>query len=1207
MPSYCCFNCATIDNNDRKIDDKCSNCGLPFSFPLKQFPSKINGYKIVRSIDRGFYSATYIAEWGSLNQKRVLKISSKKIYNKFRKDFRIECEDHAKVAEDTQHLVKIHDSFSTKVSFNDIELECNVAVLDFINGISLMEVLKGKYSLDARKVAQIAIDLCSLLKELQSKGVHHNDLHPGNLIIKELVSGALRNEALCNFIVVVAIDLGSISDKSKSGTQPPRIGDVHHVATYLFELSSMLISDPTKVNDLDNRLTYLIRERAYLLLPSDENQRTQFEQFIEDIKSVFTFAISPWKDTPPKLLRFNDAYNAQVLRPWFIPYLLVDPNNKWLSKISIRGPQIITGMRGCGKTMLLSALQFHARAIPIDSSEENNKDKIILRLEEEKYLGLYVSTTKLLDTTGKSTKDINEPYTRLFLAYGLEALRAISHLRDISQNIVTPEYYKIIANALYKFVPVESLTIVGSEFELIRVLSDILYSLGKGEKEYSIKGNPSLAFNHLGETLQSCSVIWRNHYIFFLLDDVSTRYLTENNIINLLSQLMFQSAVCSFKITSESHLIEFVLKSPGNIERAREGRDFDLFDLGGEVYAQIKKEGAKFVEQILYRRAQYYSGHPKNLSPSQLLGDTSLISIAKEIVGTKRTSSKNKGIYHGISALSGVCVGDIGDMITLYDKIIGKRTNDLPISFQKQSECYQDLCASRLYDLDRKENLKDYAIKFAEASHDLLIDSAKNPNETRLRQYLSIYVRMTSGKIDSQRQKLRQLIDAGVFVYSGGSPRTKTHDRNPTLQFKLTFRKIYGISHFIGLSEQDRFELSGKTLERWLNNPNEGINILKNNKVYSEKEDYDIIVDKTSEIENVHSSQLSLFEIAENEIDDTTDIDKLKLNKLLKKSLSLVKEIKLKDISKTKIDLFIAGIGFEERTAESIKRVLNSIIPKKALLINYHNQGKVKEIFGLMKKHSIEYSTLEYKPANFDTLFKQLKNLTGNIVVDITGLAKPILFSLIRTCLILNKKLYVIHTQAKEYYPLNKDLKKVLTAIKIQDREKLLLSLDEIIKGEVKPYKIINLFSTASDYSRRRILITFASPKHERLLKLLDERDFDRIEIVVPNSPSPRSKIAKVAAEVATRRFNQAEVISFDTNDLKGILNYLIKKHYYWYVHQGLNFELALTGSKLQALACTILSAKFKINECWYVIPNEYDKERFTKGTSITSVFKIQL
>ena len=62
------------------------------------------------------------------------------------------------------------------------------------------------------------------------------------------------------------------------------------------------------------------------------------------------------------LRRFEESYNAQTMDAWYVPQLLVDPENTWVDRVSSPGPLVMTGMRGCGKTMLLHSVQFHARA-----------------------------------------------------------------------------------------------------------------------------------------------------------------------------------------------------------------------------------------------------------------------------------------------------------------------------------------------------------------------------------------------------------------------------------------------------------------------------------------------------------------------------------------------------------------------------------------------------------------------------------------------------------------------------------------------------------------------------------------------------------------------------------------------------------------------------------------------------------------------------
>src|SRR6185295_5964792 len=223
------------------------------------------------------------------------------------------------------------------------------------------------------------------------------------------------------------------------------------------------------------------------------------------------------------------------------------------------------------------------------------------------------------------------------------------------------------------------------------------------------------------------------------------------------------------------------------------------------------------------------------------LGDVSLEQVAREIASSDATSKDRKQVYRGVSCLTNVCVGDIGDVIKLYEEILkrasaGKSRISLPVAASMQADCFLELCSHRLYDLNRRGgHHKNHALVFAEAAHELLVRSQRQATTQghtppRLRQYSSIYVRVTSEDLQSRKQQidqLRELIDAGVFVHSGGAPRSKTKDSNPIQQFKLSYRKIYGLASFIGLADRDRFELSGVDLERWLTTPDKDI-LLRN-------------------------------------------------------------------------------------------------------------------------------------------------------------------------------------------------------------------------------------------------------------------------------------------------------------------------------------------------------------------------------------------
>lgn len=127
---------------------------------------------------------------------------------------------------------------------------------------------------------------------------------------------------------------GTLTSENKAGDSPGREGDVHWVATYLIALSEKLLKNRDRTTDQDYRLASLLEDRAKLMFPAYENQRApNFDEIIESITNCFKQQAFPWEE-PLKLLNFNDTYNAQTLDPWFIPSLLVDPDDQWLNMIS---------------------------------------------------------------------------------------------------------------------------------------------------------------------------------------------------------------------------------------------------------------------------------------------------------------------------------------------------------------------------------------------------------------------------------------------------------------------------------------------------------------------------------------------------------------------------------------------------------------------------------------------------------------------------------------------------------------------------------------------------------------------------------------------------------------------------------------------------------------------------------------------------------
>lgn len=1215
---YSCFFHAKVGDYEKKmLTDLCPDCQLPYGFPISNdyLPTEIGDYKIIRSLSRGYYGATYIAEKATniRSKKFTLKIIPKTTYEIFGKSFYEECKTHVKAAEEAEHIVNIEDAFDADVKFKNGEvIKCYIAVLDYIDGVTLESFLDSSGSISIHTIAQIAIDCLKILDELASKSIYHNDLHLNNLLIStNLTKTQRRDNEIDSEIKVSAIDFGSSSGRSQSDEAKKRLGDLHWVAKILDILSKRILESPKNSEERDFRLAILLEERAKNIFPSVSHQRTfSFDEVINQIRQAYIQVTSPWKE-PLQLRSFNDSYNAQTLSPWFVPSLIVDDEDKWISEISNKGPQVITGMRGCGKTMLLRSLQFHARATPQNDQEKNDPRLLLNRLNNDNYIGIYISCTRLLDSLGLHDNSLNSPFERLFLAYAIETFNALRHLRELSPNLIRPNAFKAILDIVQSTINYNGdLSTLNSEFEIEGFLLKILNGLNKGEKEFSISTNPAIVFSELATAIRNTTFSWANTYVLFLLDDVSTRFLNDENIITLVSSLLFQSEICAFKFTTEAQTLEMVINSPGNIEQARVGRDFQVFDLGYEVNNKIhsnKSEGISFVEKILHKRSLYHVNHPRNIMPKDFLGDETLQNIAMSIAKEGKASTK-KGLYHGITAMAGVCVGDIGDIITLYEKILKKRKdNKLPILPETQNEAYLELCNSRIFDINRKSTkLFDFAESFAEAAHHLLIQSykrTKNEKNPRLRQYSSIFINISTGDVNFQNQEIRELIDAGVFNFSGGPQASRTNRQgvNPQQQYKLTFRKIYGLAKHIGLSQSDRFELSGEALEDWLNNPKNGKEILIRNLAKDAKyPDEDGLNSLQEDTKGFVGYQTHLF-------NDTSLLHNQKeekhttiLNKVLKEKLPKISREKLNIEVLANVSNYITSFGFEESTLSSLKNILN-LKPLNSTILEFDEQGKAKEIKEFVNNNNIVYTNVKYQSLDVSTI-----KINTQTLIDITGIPQSLFFKLVIEGLDRNKTVSVAFTKAKTYYPLNKDINSIVSNIKPStDKTLFLKSIANVLKGEEGPYNIIPLLPIETNHTLRRVLIAFASAKHERLYTLLDKREFDKIVIIIPKGNSAKHKLAKKAAEIALTRLNTSELHEVEEYSIDSTIEFITKQYETYFTNQNFSFEIALSGNKIQALASAIVCQSLKVNQCWYIQPTKWDTKRFTKGALPTEIYTI--
>ena len=231
----------------------------------------------------------------------------------------------------------------------------------------------------------------------------------------------------------------------------------------------------------------------------------------------------------------------------------------------------------------------------------------------------------------------------------------------------------------------------------------------------------------------------------------------------------------------------------------------------------------------------------------------------------------------------------------------------------------------------------------------------------------------------------------------------------------------------------------------------------------------------------------------------------------------------------------------------------------------------------------------------------------GDVLVDITGLAKPVIFEVVSRALARDRTVVVAYTGAEVYFPLDEEVETVLSPGFPGDMFSLLDNARQIWTGEQGPYQFVRLLISGVDQSRRRILCAAVSPQHERLLSLVEERDYDRLCIIEPEDESPRARLARLAADVATQGRFGSRRDSIASDDLAGMVNLIGRQFDEFYIRDWFDVEFGLTGSKMHAVACAAVSVVLKVAQCWYVEPAMFDPRRFTRGAKETRLFRISL
>lgn len=1176
------------------LDSKCSQCERAFGFALEDayLPNVINGKQVEKGLGRGFFGVVYKTTHPNLASKKyAVKLVPTATYapnshGGYEKELSAEV---ALLEELRQSGVTptINDTGVTIVQIDGVEMQCHFIEMDFVEGMTLAQVIAHGPIPNPKTIYQIALDLLEVVAQLAQHSKVHNDLHGANIIVSTLPDHAARGgSAIHPLTKVTVLDLGAGADVPRADT---RLTDVQWVAHHILSLVGLYEDRTEQVRIEDRRLCAQLRRVAEHFFGDPDPVNPPNPRDVQSlVYDAWTQGRRPYMQ-PARLPSMSTHINARTMPAWFAPELLHDPDGKWGRAISAPGTHLIYGMRGCGKTMLLRSLEWsarlHARSLAPQTVE--SVSDVVNRVDNEAFLGLFVSCNALL--SGQRPEVVRFPLQRTFLAFAGEVMLNAELCQVNEMGQVDGACLKKFMSAVQRHIPWMSVpagyVTPGSVGEAID--SAMRYSPDDDHSDFTVQD----AFEDLAGAAIRLVDIWHNKHVLFMLDDLSKRILRPGSVDLILSNLSVSSSAFSFKVSTESQTL--VPQTSGGYE-GQLGREYISFNLGEEVYSELGGvRGVAFIDELLSRRLKVLD-NPTAKLPRTLIGSgRSLKQLAQDI------QSGERDVYHGLESLAAMCVGDISDIIQLYQKLEmrAEEVSSRPLPKRSQHAEAINLATSKLRTIQLSSDwLHSHALAFANAAHRELKNSS--PDRPRLYGNLHISIPLEGGS--ELYPRIVELVEAGIYVFAGGNDRSKSPNDPHTLQIKLAFRNILGLPSQIPLGRRDRFELrTMDTLSEWLENPSadaltglpeeDGAPLLE------------FEVEADPQFPDAEVGQLAIpF--------DSPSVNTMRLPPIRgnfsvrSTTYSALSEMPFEWSSAT----IIGGVGFEDRGVASWNRLANAGAAT-VVALRYPNVGRADEVDEIFSNAGIDAHNLNlHDVVNNLSRLDGLLEPTSPLVIDITSLTKVAIFRLVRTFLKSRREVHLVYTEAASYFPPESELQRIERELTASDPEQI-RALDQKFGNSAFRTVVVE---DSRDPLAGSLLCAPIPLKHSRVGNLLSELNFDRIAAIVPVSSRGPSNARNDLTHVIADYF--VDLIGGDKYpiaalDHEGLYRTMDSIHAEAALTFGLNFEVVLSGSKLHTVSAAMLAATTTLAGVYFSEPVEgFDERRFTEGYGQTTGYTLR-
>jgi serine/threonine protein kinase len=775
----------------------------------------IDSYKIVEKIGDGAIGVVFRAEDNVANIERAVKIIPESNILP-RKNW----EQEIKKANDVYSAGNVV-SYVRHGWFSFGEEKFVYIVWQYINSENLRSIIES-----GNITIQILIDVIecamNIFNACKGRNIQHSDFHSGNILVEFPNNLSLHNNK--RNIWVTDFGYGTFSNERPPLEDYKGLAKIIQDAVDKINFHSLEKEDKIKFSALKNEFPKLLLEENVLEGEFVREPRLLWNELLR------LFEIHENRDNSEKSV--GDYLAAEFIGDRYDEWeSLFVPKFLWIDELFDRNICVLTGLRGCGKTMMFRRIS--TQLVPKLGSTGIAK--------EDSFVCFYLNARNIAEAfpwLPDTEEDIarNQVINFFHLKWTIEILEWLKY--EIGKNqgrIIELDWLINFLNKYFKESPLYC-----TSNSLKGIIDNIIYRCNEEISMAKLSGNfiPSVLWpfsdiDYLEKLLKIIIIntpFSKEKLFYMLLDDYSMPLVTEATQRILNSIIFRRCSEVFFKVSTES--IESLLKVGLNGKVLEDGADFKLIDLGIKTISYDIKEKKETISAIFEKRiARYNLFEGKKLNLKKILGENDLTEIDRAL---KIRENDKQVIYYGFDVFCDMWSSDLRELIKIFSQMISEEgkdniqknldSNGTPIiSRNIQNKVHRDTGGRFLHALSNATNPfknksasvgkytdQDYGKRLFEivtafqeiAYFTLKFKDIKNQESNPPKQARKIELTTAIDKLGKEEHDLYSgLIRYGVFIrdYRGksvrGSAAVRLYLRSLLIPyFRLTFSKRDNIS-----------------------------------------------------------------------------------------------------------------------------------------------------------------------------------------------------------------------------------------------------------------------------------------------------------------------------------------------------------------------------------------------------------------------------